>query len=229
MMQNKLVPSFGRRKVRRLKATSQKAYQDLLPLLKINPTKKIFEKDPSEIWLEIGFGGGEHMLEQLDQNPSIAMIGCEPFMNGVTKFLAHLSSDDYERVRIWHEDVRYLLHTIPPSYFARAFILFPDPWPKKRHQRRRLITSEFIAKLWPILKEGAFLHIASDDVSYVEQIQETLYNYPYLSLCKGPPSPDPTTWDPRPDGWPLTRYEQKALSQVLPCAYMVFQKVRNGS
>lgn len=183
-----------------------------------------FEHHPSEVWLEIGFGGGEHMLERLAQNPSIAIIGCEPFMNGVAKLLTHLSPDDYNRVRIWHEDVRVALEAIPHSYFTRAFILFPDPWPKKRHHRRRLITTEFMDKLWPTLQEGALLHVASDDVSYVEQIQEVFYNYPSLILCKGPLSPDPLTWTSRPEGWPITRYEQKALAQGKKCAYMLFQK-----
>ena len=164
------------------------------------------------------------MLEQLAQNPSVAMIGCEPFMNGVAKLLVHLSPQDYNRARIWHEDVRYLLDTTPCSYFQRAFIMFPDPWPKKRHHQRRLITNEFMAKLWPTLKEGAFLHIASDDASYVEQIQEVLYDHPQFIFCKGPPSSDPLTWSDRPEGWPATRYEQKALAQGKKCAYMVFQK-----
>lgn len=223
-MDYKLTPSFGRRKARKLRNQSQKAYTDLLPLVKIDQPKKPFETQFPEVWLEIGFGGGEHMLEQLAHNPSVAMIGCEPFMNGVAKFLTHLSPEDYHRTRIWHEDVRYLLETLPCPYFQRAFILFPDPWPKKRHHRRRLMTNEFMAKLWPTLKEGALLYIASDDVSYVEQIQDVLYTYPNLILCDGPCSANPLEWNPRPKGWPVTRYEKKALTQSKKCAYMLFQK-----
>lgn len=223
-MQNKLTPSFGRRKARKLRTQSQKAYEEFLPLLKFDLSKEPFETHSSEVWLEIGFGGGEHMLEQLALNPSVAMIGCEPFMNGVAKFLTHLSPHDYKRVKIWHEDVRYLLERIPPLSFNRSFILFPDPWPKKRHHQRRLINKEFMTQLWPTLKDGALLHIASDDESYVEQIQEVLYNFPDLLLCEGPPSPDPLTWSSRPKGWPETRYEQKALAQGKKCAYMIFQK-----
>lgn len=229
MIQNKLKPSFGRRKARKLRAQSQKAYEELLPHLKFNLSHDPFETHFCEVWLEIGFGGGEHMLEQLAHNPSIAMIGCEPFMNGVAKFLAHLSPEDHHRIRIWHEDVRYLFERISPSYFSQAFILFPDPWPKKRHHQRRLITKEFMSQLWPTLKEGALLHVASDDESYVEQIQDVLYGYPNLVLCEGPPSPDPLTWGSRPKGWPETRYEQKALAQGKKCAYMVFQKKEKTS
>ncbi len=229
MMQNKVMRSFGRRKARKLRDQSQKAYDNLLPLVKIDHPNKPFKTHFSDVWLEIGFGGGEHMLEQLSQNPTVAMIGCEPFMNGVAKLLTHLSPEDYHRIRIWHEDARFLLETLPSSYFQRAFILFPDPWPKKRHHQRRLITNEFIGKLWPTLKEGALLHVASDDVSYVEQIQDVLYGYPSLILCEGPPSPDPITWGDRPEGWPATRYEQKALAQGKKCAYMLFQKKENRS
>lgn len=223
-MQNKLLSSFGRRKARKLRETSQRAYDDILPLLRINLGQSIFKKNPSEVWLEIGFGGGEHLLSQLTQNPSVAMVGCEPFMNGVAKLLTHLLPEDYDRVKIWHEDVRYLLDHIPDSYFSRAFILFPDPWPKKRHQPRRLITTDFIAKLIPTLKEDALLHAASDDAAYVEQIQDVLYTHPAFTLCQGPLSADPSTWGPRPEGWPPTRYEQKAIMQGKKCAYMVFEK-----
>lgn len=224
MMENKLVPSFGRRKARKLRATAHKAYEEILPTLKLDIKKEALKKTEGEIWLEIGFGGGEHMLEQLAKNPSISMIGCEPFMNGVAKFLAHLPPQDYHRVKIWHEDVRYLLELIPLSYFSKVFILFPDPWPKKRHHSRRLITKDFILKLWPSLKQDALLCIASDDASYVEQIQEILLDYPNLIHTQGPSSPLPEAWENRPADWPQTRYEQKALSQGKRCAYMVFQK-----
>lgn len=223
-VQNKLISTFGRRKARKLRTTSQKAYDELLPLVKLELDQPLFQAPPSEVWLEIGFGGGEHLLAQLTKNPSIAMIGCEPFMNGVAKLVSQLSPEDYPRVRLWHDDVRHLLTHIPPAFFSRVFILFPDPWPKLRHRPRRLIQRDFIATLLVSLKEDALLYVASDDVSYVEQIQEVLYPHPALTLREGPPSADPSTWSSRPEGWPPTRYEQKALQQGKKCAYMVFQK-----
>lgn len=223
-MQHKLIATFGRRKARKLRTTSQHAYDELLPLVKLELDQPLFQTHPPEVWLEIGFGGGEHMLSQLAQNPLIAMIGCEPFMNGVAKLLSQLAPEDYPRVRLWHDDVRHLLTHIPPAFFSRAFILFPDPWPKKRHRPRRLITNDFMATFLLSLKDGALLYVASDDVSYVEQIQEVLYHHPALTLCEGPPSADPITWGTRPEGWPPTRYEQKALQQGKKCAYMIFQK-----
>lgn len=224
MQNSPLTRSYGRRKARKLRTQSLNAFEEILPLLQISSFDTFFDKFYPEVWLEIGFGGGEHMLERLAQNPSIAMIGSEPFINGVAKLLTTLSPKDYERVRIWHDDVRYLLEKIPPLFFDRAFILFPDPWPKKRHHKKRLITKDFINKLLPTLKAGALLHIASDDISYVEQIQDVLYNHPHFQLQEGPPSYDPETWTARPKEWPQTRYEQKALTQGKKCAYMLFQK-----
>ncbi|MBL8676596.1 MAG: tRNA (guanosine(46)-N7)-methyltransferase TrmB [Alphaproteobacteria bacterium] len=229
MIDVKLRPSFGRRKARKLRLQSQQAYDEILPLVRLAPEHAPFDDKVSEVWLEIGFGGGEHFIEQLQLNPSVSMIGCEPFMNGVAKFLMQLKPEDYGRVRVWHEDVRHLLGVIPASYFSCVFILFPDPWPKKRHHVRRLITKEFMTLLWPTLKEGAFLHVASDDQLYVEQIQEVLYGFPGLVLCEGPSFSDPQTWLPRPLGWPATRYEQKAIKQGKKCAYMRFQKRGRGS
>ena len=216
MMDIKLRPSFGRRKARKLRVQSQEAYDEILPLVRLHPEHVPFDGMESEVWLEIGFGGGEHFLEQLQLNPTVSMIGCEPFMNGVAKLLTHLKPEDYGRVRVWHEDVRHLLKFMPEATFSRAFILFPDPWPKKRHHPRRLITTEFMRQLYPTLKEGAFLHVASDDQPYLEQIQDVLYNFPGLYLVKCE-----TT---RPQGWPATRYEQKALKQGKACTYMQFQK-----
>jgi tRNA (guanine-N7-)-methyltransferase len=224
MSEHKLTRSFGRRKARKLRAQSHNAYEEILPLLQINSVDNPFNKAYPEVWLEIGFGGGEHMIERLAQNSSIAMIGSEPFINGVAKLLTTLSPEDYERVRIWHDDVRFLLEKIPLPFFDRTFILFPDPWPKKRHHKKRLITKDFMNQLLPTLKEGALLHIASDDISYVEQIQDVLSNHPHFQLREGPPSYDPETWTSRPKEWPQTRYEQKALQQGKKCAYMLFQK-----
>jgi len=223
-MNEPLTRSFGRRKARKLRHQSQTAYDEILPLVRIDLKKKLFENDPPEVWLEIGFGGGEHLLAQLAKNPSIAMVGCEPFMNGVAKLLAHLSPSDYTRMRVWPEDVRLLLETIPPAYFTRIFILFPDPWPKKRHNPRRLISPAFMDMLLPTLKEEGLLSIASDDIAYVEQIQEVLYHRPTLVREEGPPSSNPLTWNTAPDGWFPTRYEQKAQAHHKPCAYMMFRK-----
>ena len=224
MTEARFIPSFGRRKTRKLRTHSQKALDEILPRLRLSLDQKGRALPQDEVWLEIGFGGGEHFLEQLRQNPSISMIGCEPYTNGVAKLLMHLSPGDYGRVFLWTEDVRYLLGSIPPSYFSCVFILFPDPWSKNRHSQRRLISKEFMEQLWPTLQEGAFLYVASDNPSYIAHIWDALHDFPGLILCEGPSSADPHTWASRPQDWPATRYEQKALKQGKKCAYMRFQK-----
>lgn len=223
-MASHLFRSFGRRRARKLRPYSQQAYDEKLEGVRLTLEKPIFEVTPSEIWLEIGFGGGEHLLAQLTQNPHIHMIGCEPFVNGIAKLLGHLADEDRERVRIWPDDVRSLLEKIPPHYFSKAFILFPDPWPKKRQHKRRLIQREFINNLLQTLKKGALLHIASDDQAYIEHILDFLPHHPDITYVQGPSSADSSTWGRRPEGWPPTRYEEKALLKGLSCAYMIFQK-----
>ena len=223
-MENRFLPSFSRRKARKLRTASQRAYDEKLSLVNISLGDPLFEPLPQEIWLEIGFGGGEHLLTQLSQNPTVSIVGCEPFINGVAKLLVHLPEENLPRVRLWTKDSRYFLDKTSSSYFSRAFILFPDPWPKVRQHKRRLITPHFITQLARTLKEGALLRIASDDPSYVKQILEVLLASPSFQHIDGPTTPAPFTWSPRPDEWPSTRYEQKALSQGKPCAYMTFQK-----
>lgn len=222
----RFLPSFGRRKARKLRPLSQQAYQQKISLVKITDELPLFEPSSDDIWLEIGFGGGEHLLAQLASNPSIKFVGCEPFMNGIAKLLMHLSGEDLHRVRLWLEDVRYLLDKVPSSYFSRAFILFPDPWPKMRQHKRRLISPEFVAQLLRTLKEKAILYVASDDPTYVHHIQQVLSAFPELQLREGPSSAEPCTWGARPHDWPPTRYEQKALVEGKPCAYMIFQKIK---
>ena len=177
-MKNRLLPSFGRRKARKLRMASQHAYDEKLSLVNISLDSPPFDPLEKDIWLEIGFGGGEHLLAQLSQNPDVRIVGCEPFINGVAKFLLHLPEESFSRVRLWTQDSRYFLDKTTSSYFSRAFVLFPDPWPKARQHKRRLITSDFISQLSRTLKEGALLRIASDDPSYVKQIQEVLSTSP---------------------------------------------------
>lgn len=228
-MKHKLTPSYGRRKSRKLRVQSQHALEESLPSLTFDCKSPSFNQSTTETWIEIGFGHGEHLLEQIARNPSVSFVGCEPFQNGIASFLKKLPPESWDRVRIWPEDVRYLLETLPREIFSRAFILFPDPWPKKRHHKKRLLSSEFLETFLPTLKEDGQIYVASDDPSYVEQIQEVFGRNPLLSQTEGPSSPDPQRWGERPPHWPPTRYEQKAYDQGKKCAYMVFLKRRQRS
>lgn len=122
-----------------------------------------------EVWLEIGFGGGEHLIHQAAAHPDIALIGCEPFVEGVAKALAGIEDRGLGNVRLWPDDARVLLDAIAPGSLARAFILFPDPWPKRRQQKRRLIQPAFVAGLGRAMAPGGRVRFATDVMSYADE------------------------------------------------------------
>lgn len=227
MMEKKLLNSFGRRKGRVLRVTASHLYhhvlpQLLLPLAPIN-VEPLFKKSVKEIWLEIGFGGGEHLAAQLEENQDVGIIGCEPYINGITKLLGQVDEENYNRLRVFKDDVRLLLPFFSDQLISKVFILFPDPWPKKRHYKRRLISANLLRNLIPLLKEGAEVRVASDDVSYVEQILEVFSASPSFFQQEGPKSCDLQTWNTKPSNWKFqTRYEEKAQAAGRKCAYLSY-------
>jgi tRNA (guanine-N7-)-methyltransferase len=163
-----------------------------------------------EVWLEIGFGGGEHALAQIAANPRAGLIACEVFENGICSLLSRLVPEGGEadapvpgNLRLWAEDARRLLALLPDACLDRVFLLFPDPWPKSRHARRRFVHPVLVAALARVMKPGAEWRIASDDPTYQAWTREVLAAQ---TLFEAPP---PATL--RPAGWPPTRYEAKAL------------------
>jgi tRNA (guanine-N7-)-methyltransferase len=163
-----------------------------------------------EGWLEIGFGGGEHMAAQAARRPDILLIGAEPFQNGVASALRHLDEQALTNVRLHDGDVRELLARLPDASLDRVFILFPDPWPKARHHKRRLVQDDTVAELARVLKPGGSLRFASDWSDYVDWSLER-----FLKLFR---------WSAeRADDWRLapadhvtTRYEEKRLGDCAP-------------
>ena len=150
---------------------------DLLPRLAVDLTKpapahlaSLFVAPVRDVWLEIGFGGGEHLLWQATHNPDVGIIGCEPFEEGVVKALAAIEDGGLANVRIHPDDARELLRWLPDACLRRAFILFPDPWPKKKHVKRRLINSALLDALARVLKPGAELRVATDIGDYARTI-----------------------------------------------------------
>jgi len=157
-------------------------------------------------WLEIGFGGGEHLAWQARHHPALGLIGCEPFVNGVVSALGHLKAAGLDNVRLWAEPVTPLLAALPAAAFERAFVLFPDPWPKLRHHKRRLVQRPVLDQLARLLVDGGELRIATDDPDYRRWIlAETLDHGGFAWLARRP-----ADWRERPADWPPTRYEQKA-------------------
>ena len=207
---------YGRRLAHRLRPGRQALLERLLPELRIAlpdderahlDLNGLFGAPVRDIWLEIGFGAGEHLGHQARANPDVGFIGCEPFVQGVAGLLRHLEDDGTgARVRIFPDDARLLLHRLPEASIGRLFMLFPDPWPKKRHHKRRLIVAETLADFARILKDGAEFRWASDDGDYVEWTRERVA----ASGAFAGPEQGSGDWPSRPADWPETRYEQKA-------------------
>ena len=176
-----------------------------------------------EAWLEIGFGGGEHLVWQAEQNPEILMIGCEPFMDGVAKVLDAVTSRNISNIRVHADDARAVLRWLRPGSIDRAFVLFPDPWPKVRHRKRRLVNPETITALARVLRPGAELRLGTDIGDYAAQMLEIVLSSGAFAWQAN----RPCDWRERPADWPPTRYELKALREGRRCAYLRF--VRNAA
>ncbi|MBK5935005.1 tRNA (guanine-N(7)-)-methyltransferase [Rhodovulum imhoffii] len=173
-----------------------------------------------DVWLEVGFGGGEHMVHQAGQNPQVGIIGCEPFINGVAMLLGKLRQAGVGNVAIHPGDVRDLFDVLPEACLSRAFLLYPDPWPKKKHHRRRFVTPGYLEPLARVMKPGASLRVATDIPDYVRQTLEQVPRHGFEWLAERPED-----WRaPWPD-WISTRYEQKALREGRPPHYLTFRRV----
>jgi tRNA (guanine-N7-)-methyltransferase len=216
---------YGRRRGRPLRAAQRERQTNLLPRLvfelpergHLNPLT-LFPDAPREIWLEIGFGGGEHLAEQAECNPDIGLIGCEVFENGIAKLLAEIDRRRLANIRIYADDARPFLTVLTPRSIARVFILFPDPWPKTRHHKRRLVAPATLDRLAEIMTDGAELRLATDDPSYLSWMLEYLTNHPALAWT----ARRPADWRERPPDWPATRYEEKARKAGRSPAFLRF-------
>jgi tRNA (guanine-N7-)-methyltransferase len=172
-----------------------------------------------EVWLEVGFGGGEHMVHQAGLNPDIGLIGCEPYINGIAMLLGKLRRADLDNVAIHPGDVRDLFDVLPDASIGRAFLLYPDPWPKARHHRRRFVTPEHLDPLARVLKPGAIFRVATDIPDYVRQTLEQVPRHGFDWLAEGP-----ADWRAPWDDWLSTRYEQKALREGRVPHYLTFRR-----
>jgi tRNA (guanine-N7-)-methyltransferase len=219
--------SYGRRKGKRLSPRKERLIAELLPALRLG-LEDVAPEDPCtlfsvpvrEVWLEIGFGSGEHLLWQAAQNPDIGFIGCEPFINGVASLLGAIEDRGLKTVRVHDGDAREVLAWLPDGGIARAFLLFPDPWPKKRQAKRRLVSPALVDALARVLARGGELRFASDDVEYAGQALRAVNRngaFDWLA-CKA------SDWRLRPEDWPETRYERKALSDGRKPVYLRWRR-----
>ena len=163
----------------------------------------------TQVWLEIGFGGGEHLLWQAARNPLVTFIGCEPFEDGVVKVLTRIDEQKLGNIRLHMGDAREVLRWLPEASIDRAFILFPDPWPKKKHRKRRLVNAATLTLLARIMKPGAELRIGTDIGDYARTMLQAFREVPQFKWQ----AESPADWRIRPADWPETRYEQKAARE----------------
>lgn len=217
--------SFGRRRGRKLSPKQMHLLENLLPTIAVDLSRSPAEQisTGSSIWLEIGFGGAEHLLWQAQQNPDQLLIGCEPFEEGVVKALAGIEKDGLRNVRLHTDDARPLLRWLPPQSVERCFILFPDPWPKRKHVKRRLVSPQTLALLARVLKPAAELRIGTDIGGYARTILLAMSRTSAFEWR----AEGPADWRVRPRDWPQTRYEAKAHREGRRCYYMTFLRT-NG-
>ncbi len=175
---------------------------------------------PQPVWLEIGFGGGEHMVHQAATNPGVGIIGCEPFINGVAMLLGKIREAGVDSIAIHPGDVRDLFDVLPDASIEKAFLLYPDPWPKSRHHRRRFVNPEFLDPLACAMKPGATFRIATDIEDYVRQTLEQLLAHPAFEWL----AETPADWRDPWEDWVSTRYEVKAIREGRTPHYLTFRR-----
>lgn len=223
---------FGRRKGKRLRGQQERRLAELLPTLRIalpsgdaaiDPATFFAGLDPSpeRIWMEIGFGGGEHLAAQAASHPEIGFIGAEPFVNGVVKLLAAVEERRLRNLRIHDADVTAMLARLPDGCLERVTLLYPDPWPKRRQRKRRFVSDASLAEIGRVLRDDGLFRFASDIDDYAGWVLARAARCPDLAwTARGA-----RDWtQPFPD-WPGTRYEAKALAAGRRPTYLEFARV----
>ena len=216
---------YGRRKGHRLRPGRRRLLEELLPRLQVTLPESgqidpatLFLERREEFWLEIGFGGGEHLVAQAAAHPQVGLIGCEPYVSGVARALSAIERQGLGNVRLFMDDARLLMQALPDGCLGRIFVLFPDPWPKTRHHKRRIVNPSTAAEFARLLAAGGELRLATDDLSYARAMLLALRARPELRWQARRPG----DWRSRPADWPPTRYGDKALAAGRACAYLRF-------
>ena len=217
------IRSYGRLKSRPIKPRQAALMETLLPQLRVPAEPfdpRTLMADAVEAWLEIGFGGGEHMAGQAARRPDVLVIGAEPFQNGVASAVRHVDEQGLGNVRLHDGDVRELLGRLPEASLARVFVLFPDPWPKTRHHKRRLIQPDTVAELARVLRPGGALRFASDWADYVDWAlarfaADPAFRWTAEAACD---------WRAPPADHITTRYEEKRLGDCAP-VFLDFERL----
>lgn len=210
-----LMRTYGRIKARPIKPRQAELLDSLAPRIAIpagplDPRR--LKPDAAEIWLEIGFGGGEHMAGQAQRRPDLLILGVEPFLNGVASALRHVDEASLSNVRVRQGDARDVLADLAPASLDRIFILFPDPWPKTRHHKRRLVQDESITSFARALKPGGRLRFVTDWKAYAVWALERMLRSPDFGWT----ARKAADWRIPPADHLTTRYETKKLGDCAP-------------
>jgi tRNA (guanine-N7-)-methyltransferase len=196
---------YGRIKGKKLRPRQEWLLEEFLP--RVAWPEVGFTNAPREIWLEVGFGGGEHAYALAAANPEIGLIAAEVFENGICSLLSRLAPEGEvphvpKNLRLFTDDARPLIRDLPDAALGKLFLMFPDPWPKARHAKRRFVHPELLQDVARVLQTGGEWRIASDDPTYQSWTDEVLAAQSYFTVSR---------FNTRPDGWPPTRYEAKAI------------------
>lgn len=211
--------TYGRRGGRPLSSRQMALFETLLPKLRVPvdgvgtlDPRTLFDPAKDEIWLEIGFGGGEHVSGQAARDANVGIIASEVFIEGVAKLLGQIDDQTLTNIRLWEEDARDLMTSLAPETIDRAFILFPDPWPKKRQQKRRIIQPDFLDSLARLMKPGGKVRFATDVRSYADEALQRFLVHP--AFVWGAETAD--DWRKPPSDHIQTRYQAKNLGDIAP-------------
>jgi tRNA (guanine-N7-)-methyltransferase len=216
---------YGRRKAKPLSPRRQLLIEDVLPRLRIRlpqeghlDPRSLFSGCTREVWMEIGFGGGEHLAALAADRPQTGFIAAEVFVNGIAKLLDQVHAKSIANIRVFDADARCLLERLAPESVNRLFMLYPDPWPKARHHRRRLINPDTLAHFFRVVTPGGELRLASDVPGYLRWILIQMRHHGGFSWL----AETAADWRYRPVDWPVTRYETKAIAAGRRPAYLRF-------
>ena len=216
---------YGRRQGHKLHPRQQKLVDELLPdlqpdLLAQNGPQDWFQTPKAHYALEVGFGGGEHVAARAKAAPATGFIACEPFINGVAKLLIEVHENRLQNICIHNDDARDVMAALPEQCLDQVYLLYPDPWPKKRHNKRRFINTDNLDQLFRILKPGAGFLVASDIADYLN------WTLIHMRAHGGFEWQAKTCadWQDAPDDWPGTRYEAKAFREGRVPGYLRFTR-----
>lgn len=240
MFQNNAPKFFGRRKGRTIHCAKTTLLQKFLPQIRISPNTEIsqnmFGAPVQKVYLEIGFGNGEHLAGQALKNPEVGFIGAEVFQNGVANLLSlitgikikdelpetiSLSPERVDNIRVFDDDMRLLFARIPDNFLDKVFVLFPDPWPKKRHASRRFINPDNLREIARCLKTGGILRVATDHKVYKHWTLHQMHDCPsfrWTARCGN-------DWKHEPADWVQTKYQRKALREGRRPVFLDYEKI----